>query len=114
VAVIKEGEIIHCPAGTPHSPRFSPDAYVLVLERKRRPGEIDRFQWFCDGCRTKLFETSRTVTDYRQDVVSRAYEEFYSADGNLTCSQCGKVAPRRWGVGLSRETAGGGAAGRGA
>ncbi len=39
VAVIREGEILHCPAGTPHSPRFAPDAYVLVLERKRRPAE---------------------------------------------------------------------------
>jgi uncharacterized RmlC-like cupin family protein len=36
VAVIREGEIIHCPAGIPHSPRFSPDAFVLVLERRRR------------------------------------------------------------------------------
>src|SRR5438876_10325807 len=91
IAVIREGQIVHCPAGTPHSPRFSPDAFVLVLERKRRPGETDRFQWFCDKCRTKLFETARTVTDYRQDVVSRAYEEFYASDGNLTCSQCGAV-----------------------
>jgi 3-hydroxyanthranilate 3,4-dioxygenase len=105
IATIREGEIIHCPAGTPHSPRFSPDAFVLVMERKRRPGETDRFQWFCDACRTKLFETSRQVTDYRQDVVSRAYEEFYASDENLTCSQCGTVAPRRWGQGLNTEAA---------
>ena len=31
VALVKEGELIHCPAGTPHSPRFSPDSFVLVL-----------------------------------------------------------------------------------
>ena len=110
IATVREGEIIHCPAGTPHSPRFSPDAFVLVLERKRRPGETDRFQWFCDACRTKLFETSRNVTDYRQDVVSRAYEEFYSSDGNLTCGRCGTVAPRRWGVGLDPAAAKSGSA----
>lgn len=28
IANIREGEIIHCPAGTPHSPRFAPDSYV--------------------------------------------------------------------------------------
>ena len=39
--------MIYTPAGTPHSPRFAPDAYLLVVERKRREGEIDRFQWFC-------------------------------------------------------------------
>src|SRR3982074_413763 len=27
---VREGEIMHCPAGTPHSPRFAPDAFVLV------------------------------------------------------------------------------------
>src|SRR5207237_3090848 len=43
VVLIREGEILHCPAGTPHSPRFASDAYVLVLERPRRPDEHDRF-----------------------------------------------------------------------
>jgi 3-hydroxyanthranilate 3,4-dioxygenase len=103
VATIREGEIIHCPAGTPHSPRFAPDAFVLVLERKRRAGETDRFQWFCGTCRTKLFETGRQVSDYREDVVSRAYEEFYSADANMICGRCGDVMPRRWGVGLNQQ-----------
>ena len=28
IANILEGEIIHCPAGTRHSPRFAPDSYV--------------------------------------------------------------------------------------
>src|SRR3989304_10609615 len=41
IAVVREGEIIYCPAGTPHSPRFSPDSFVLVLERKRRAREAD-------------------------------------------------------------------------
>lgn len=101
VAVIQEGEIIHCPAATPHSPRFSPDSFVLVLERQRRPGEYDRFMWFCEHCRTKLYETSRYVSDYREDVVSRAYDEFYSAAGHGTCSRCGHVAPKDWGQGLA-------------
>ena len=26
VVVVREGEIIHCPAGVPHTPKFSPDA----------------------------------------------------------------------------------------
>ena len=94
VAVIREGEIIHCPAGIPHSPRFSPDAFVLVLERKRRTGEQDRFLWFCEQCDGPLYETSRRVSDYHEDPVSRAYEEFYSVEGRRTCSRCGHVTPR--------------------
>src|SRR5262245_7068839 len=37
--VVKEGEILYCPAGTPHCPKFSPDAYMLVIERRRREGD---------------------------------------------------------------------------
>src|ERR1044071_7384920 len=47
IAVIPEASIIYTPAGTPHSPRFSPDAFALISERKRRPGEIDKFHWYC-------------------------------------------------------------------
>ena len=56
VAVIREGGIIHCPAGTPHSPRFATDAFVLVIERKRRTGEQDRFFWYCPSCKAQLYE----------------------------------------------------------
>ena len=94
VAIIREGEIIYCPAGTLHSPRFSPDAFVLILERKRRPDEQDRFSWFCERCNTRLFEAVRHVRDYREDPVSRVYEEFYSSESNRTCGKCGHVTPR--------------------
>ena len=47
IAVIPQGASIYTRSGIPHSPRFPPDAFVLVMERLRRPGELDRFQWFC-------------------------------------------------------------------
>jgi 3-hydroxyanthranilate 3,4-dioxygenase len=94
VAVIREGEILHCPAGTPHSPRFPRDAYVLVLERKRRSGEKDTFSWYCEKCREPLFESVKVVSDYREDPVSRVYEEFYSQEKHRTCGKCGHVSPR--------------------
>ena len=94
VAVVGEGEIIYCPAGTPHSPRFSPDSFLLVLERKRRPEEQDRFVWFCEQCNAELYETVKHVRDYREDPVSRVYEEFYSAESHRTCTKCGHVTPR--------------------
>jgi 3-hydroxyanthranilate 3,4-dioxygenase len=94
VAAIAEGEVLHCPAGTPHSPRFSPDAYLLVIERRRKPGELDRFLWFCERCEAKLFETTREVADYRDDPVSDAYAEFYRSPAHRTCGRCGHVAPK--------------------
>ncbi len=94
VAVVREGEVFRCPAGTPHSPRFSPDAFMLVLERKRRSDELDRFMWFCEKCKTKLYEIVKHVGDYREDPVSRAYEAFYSAESHRMCAKCGHVTPR--------------------
>ncbi|HUH83754.1 MAG TPA: hypothetical protein VLX85_04050 [Stellaceae bacterium] len=94
VAAIEEGEILHCPAGTPHSPRFAPDAYLLVIERRRNAGELDRFLWFCERCEAKLFETTRHVADYREDPVSGVYEEFYASAANRTCRRCGHIAQR--------------------
>jgi 3-hydroxyanthranilate 3,4-dioxygenase len=94
VLVLREGEIMHCPAGVPHSPRFSPDAFLLVLERKRRPEEIDRFDWYCEKCRTPLYQAVRKVPDYNDDPVSRVYEEFYSSEERRTCLKCGHVAQR--------------------
>ena len=91
VAVVREGEIVYCPAGTPHSPRFAPDAFVLVLERTRRPEEHDRFLWYCGGCGAQLYEAARHVADYRDDPVSRVYEEFYGSESHRTCSTCGHV-----------------------
>jgi 3-hydroxyanthranilate 3,4-dioxygenase len=94
VAVVREGELIYCPAGTPHSPRFSPDAFVLVLERARRTGEDDRFTWYCEQCGAQLHQAVRHVPDYRADPVSSAYAEFYDSDANRTCAGCGHVTPR--------------------
>jgi 3-hydroxyanthranilate 3,4-dioxygenase len=87
-----EGEIVHCPAGTPHSPRLPADALLLVLERKRRAGEVDRFQWFCEQCDNPLYEATRTVGDYDEDPVSSVYREFYGTDANRTCKRCGHLA----------------------
>ena len=60
-------------AGVPHSPRFPPDAFVLIMERPRRDGEIDRFQWFCPSCDNFLHEETFVVGDYAVDPVSIAY-----------------------------------------
>ena len=94
VAVIREGEILHCPAGTPHSPRFAPDSFVLVLERKRRAAEQDRFLWYCPACGAQLYEAVRQVGDWRDDPVTEVYADFYSTESHRTCGKCGRVTPR--------------------
>ena len=93
VAVIKEGSVIHTPALVPHSPRFPPDAYALIVERKRRPGEIDRFHWYCQKCDGFLHEETFVVKDYTEDPVSKAYKNFFVSEVFRTCKKCGTVMP---------------------
>ena len=94
IAVLKQGAIIHTPGGVPHSPRFPPDAFLLVIERQRHPGEIDRFQWYCPECREFLHEEEFVVDDYAKDPVSRAYANFFDSETFRTCKSCGHVMPR--------------------
>src|SRR4029078_4843649 len=98
VARIAEGSIIYTPAGTPHSPRFAPDAFALISERKRRDGEIDRFHWYCAKCDQFLHEEKFIVHDYAEDPVSKAYKNFFDSEEFRTCKKCGDVvpAPDKW------------------
>lgn len=93
IAVIAQGAMIHTPAGTPHSPRFPPDAFALISERKRRPGEIDKFHWYCPNCDALLHEEQFVVDDYAKDPVSTAYRRFFESLEFRTCEQCGNVMP---------------------
>jgi len=93
VAVIAEGAMIYTPAGTPHSPRFAPDSFALISERKRRAGEVDRFHWYCQRCDSLLHEESFVVHDYSQDPVSNAYRRFFASGEFRTCKHCGEVMP---------------------
>jgi 3-hydroxyanthranilate 3,4-dioxygenase len=93
IAVIPEGAMIYTPAGTPHSPRFAPDAFALISERKRCAGEIDRFRWYCAQCDALLHEESFVVRDYAEDPVSNAYRRFFESVEFRTCKLCGEVMP---------------------
>jgi 3-hydroxyanthranilate 3,4-dioxygenase len=93
VAVLTEGSIIYTPSGIPHSPRFPPDAFALIIERKRASGEIDTFQWFCPQCDALLHEERFVVSDYALDPVSKAYATFFDSEPNRTCTGCGSIMP---------------------
>jgi 3-hydroxyanthranilate 3,4-dioxygenase len=95
VAVIPEGSAIHTPAGVPHSPRFPPDAFAMIIERKRRAGEIDRFHWYCPHCDALLHEERFIVHDYAEDPVSRAYQRFFDSEASRTCPACAKEVVSR-------------------
>ena len=93
IDVLKEGSIVFTAGGIPHSPRFPPDAFLLVMERKRLKGEIDRFHWFCPNCDAFLHEETFIVEDYRLDPVSLAYKNFFESEEFRACANCGNIMP---------------------
>lgn len=90
VAVLKAGEVFLLPANVPHSPRRGEGSWTLVVERKRRPEEQDRFVWFCEKCNTKLYETTVRFDD-PSDAVKRAYDALKANAKLRTCTHCGQV-----------------------
>lgn len=45
---IRAGDIYLLPGNTPHSPQREANSVGLVIERRRREGELDGLQWFCE------------------------------------------------------------------
>ena len=87
---IREGEIFLLPARVPHSPQRGPGTIGLVIERKRLPGELDGFHWYCESCDAKLYEEyfplENIVTQFPPIMAN-----FYSSLELRTCKNCSAV-----------------------
>lgn len=91
---IKEGEIFLLPPRVPHSPQRPANTVGLVMERQRREGEKDGFQWYCSQCGEKLYESFITLTNIVTQLPP-LFEEFYGNPQRCTCKKCGTVAQKR-------------------
>lgn len=90
---IREGDIFLLPPRIPHSPQRPANTVGLVIERKRREGELDGFQWYCDQCQNKLYEEFFPL----KNIVTQLpplFEKFYKNEAYCTCQKCGhKLTP---------------------
>jgi 3-hydroxyanthranilate 3,4-dioxygenase len=89
---IGEGEIFLLPSNLPHSPRRPANTVGLVIERTRRAGERDGFQWYCENCATKLYEEFVEVTNIETQLPP-VFDRFFGNVANRTCKTCGTVMP---------------------
>ncbi|HEX6572360.1 MAG TPA: 3-hydroxyanthranilate 3,4-dioxygenase [Steroidobacteraceae bacterium] len=90
---IREGEVLLLPAHVPHSPQRYAGTVGLVVERKRRPGELDGFLWFCERCGHPLYSEYLQVTDIEAQLPP-VFERFWSDPAHTACRQCGGVMHR--------------------
>tara|TARA_B100001971_G_C18136172_1_gene507719 strand:+ start:603 stop:1103 length:501 start_codon:yes stop_codon:yes gene_type:complete len=84
---IKEGEIFLLPPKVPHSPQRFENTVGLVVERKRREGELDGFQWYCDECSSLLYEKYFVLTDIVKQLPP-IFDGFWQEDKVRICKQC--------------------------
>jgi 3-hydroxyanthranilate 3,4-dioxygenase len=84
------GDMYLHPAKVPHSPMRSEGSIGLVIECKRKEGDIDGLLWFCDQCNEKLHETYFPLTNIEKDFLPR-FKEFYNSKDMRSCSNCGHV-----------------------
>jgi 3-hydroxyanthranilate 3,4-dioxygenase len=87
---IKEGEIFLLPGGVPHSPQRPEGTVGMVIERDRKPEELDALRWYCDACGAKVYEETFHCVDLGKQL--KPVIERYMGDESLrTCGACGHV-----------------------
>lgn len=90
VITIREGDMFLLPPRIPHSPQRPAGTVGIVLERYRRPGELDKLMWFCESCDHKLHEASFEM----KDIVNQlplVMRDFMGSEEKRTCKACGEV-----------------------
>jgi 3-hydroxyanthranilate 3,4-dioxygenase len=58
-----------------------------VIERKRRSGELDGFQWYCDNCHSLLYEKYLPLTDIVKQLPP-IFNGFWNNEDARTCNSC--------------------------
>lgn len=87
---IREGEMFLLPPRVPHNPIRGANTVGLVIERKRREGELDGLLWFCENCNNKLYEEYFQLADITRQFQG-VFQNFYSSEKLRTCKKCGSV-----------------------
>lgn len=90
---IRAGEVLLLPPNVPHSPQRRADTVGLVIERERRAGELDGFQWYCENCNALLYEERLELTDIETQFPP-IFERFFSNASLRRCRHCGSVMER--------------------
>ncbi len=87
---IREGEIFLLPPRVPHSPQRPENTVGMVIERVRKPGELDHLVWFCESCGKTLHDAAFELQDLGKQLKP-IIESFYADEALRTCRHCGAV-----------------------
>jgi len=87
---LREGQLLLVPAGVPHAPRRPEGTYGLVVERVRKPGELDAFRWYCEECNAEIHRVEFQLEDIEAQFAA-VLKDFDADEAKRTCKACGAV-----------------------
>ncbi len=87
---MRAGEMLLLPPNVPHSPQRYADSVGLVIERRRRPGEQDGLQWYCERCQRLLYQEFFALTDIETQFPP-VFKRFFGSLSLRTCKHCHAV-----------------------
>ena len=87
---IAPGELLRLPAQMPHSPQRPAGSIGLVVERRRRAGELDGLQWYCEQCEQLLYQEFLQLTDIERQFPP-VFARFFGNPALRTCRHCHSV-----------------------
>jgi 3-hydroxyanthranilate 3,4-dioxygenase len=90
---IRADEVLLIPPRLPHSPQRPANTVGLVIERARRAGELDGFQWYCERCGERRYEEFFELTNIEKQFPP-VFERFFASPAKRTCGRCGTVMER--------------------
>lgn len=87
------GQLYLVPAGVPHSPVRPGGTWGLVVEIRRKPGDIEFVEWYCDQCNA-LIERVGMESSEMIEVLGPLLNAFQSSEERRTCRVCGHILPQ--------------------
>lgn len=87
---LKPGDMYLLGPNIPHSPQRPANTVGLVIERRRREGEIDKLMWFCENCDHLLHQANFAMSDIVNELPV-VLNSFMDSEELRTCSNCGTV-----------------------
>jgi len=87
---INEGEVFLLPPLVPHSPKRPRGTVGLVVEHQRKPGMIDKLQWYSDDTHELVHEATFSLKNIQEDL-KRIMEEFWSNEDLRRCKSTGSI-----------------------
>lgn len=90
--LVKPGEMFLVPGGVAHSPLRPAGTWGVVVEIRRRPGDVEAAEWYCDSC-DALIERVELESSAMIASLSVVLDAFQASEARRTCPECASVLP---------------------